>query len=323
MCTRVLWNENKLGVITGRTMDWPESTKPLLTVTPQGHHRHGGKMAGQTVVAANPLEWTSRYGSLATSIYGIGTVDGLNERGFAAHALYLKSTELAERDQTRPGLHMGLWAQYLLDNATTVAEAVSLMDYVQLVMVQAHGFQATLHLVVEDADGDSAVFEHIGGKLVVHHGRQYRLMTNDPTYDEQLRLLAQQDYSHPSMDLPVPGNVSAIDRFQRAAYFSQLLPEPADEREAAASMLAIMRNVSVPFGAPYGEFGVYNTEYRTVCDLANRRYFFELTTAPSVIWTELGRLDFKPAAPVMTLDPYDVTLSGDVTQRYTPAEIAF
>ena len=27
-CTRVLWNTNKLAVVVGRTMDWPESTQP-------------------------------------------------------------------------------------------------------------------------------------------------------------------------------------------------------------------------------------------------------------------------------------------------------
>jgi choloylglycine hydrolase len=25
-CTRILWNNNKLAVVVGRTMDWPEST---------------------------------------------------------------------------------------------------------------------------------------------------------------------------------------------------------------------------------------------------------------------------------------------------------
>ena len=51
-------------------------------------------------------------------------------------------------------------------------------------------------------------------------------MTNDPTYDEQLELLKQQDFSKPSSDLPLPGNVKATDRFQRAAYYSAMLPEP-------------------------------------------------------------------------------------------------
>lgn len=97
-------------------------------------------------------------------------------------------------------------------------------------------------------------------------------MTNDPTYAKQLDLLAAQDFSHPSSEMALPGNVNAVDRFQRAAYYSALLPEPADERQAVAGVMAIMRNVSVPFGAPYAEFGAYNTEYRTVCDLTNRMY---------------------------------------------------
>jgi len=81
-------------------------------------------------------------------------------------------------------------------------------------------------------------------------------MTNDPTYDEQLKLLSRQDFSHPSRDMPLPGNVNAVDRFQRAAYYSALLPKPTSERGAVAGVMAIMRNVSVPFGAPYAEFGV-------------------------------------------------------------------
>jgi penicillin V acylase-like amidase (Ntn superfamily) len=35
VCTRVLWNDNGLAVVTGRTMDWPESGDPILTVLPR------------------------------------------------------------------------------------------------------------------------------------------------------------------------------------------------------------------------------------------------------------------------------------------------
>lgn len=59
--------------------------------------------------------------------------------------------------------------------------------------------------------------------------------------------------------MPLPGNVNAVDRFQRTAYYSALLPTPTSQRQAVASVMAIMRNVSVPFGAPYGDFGVYET----------------------------------------------------------------
>ena len=176
-----------------------------------------------------------------------------------------------------------------------------------------------MHLALEDAGGDSAIIEFIAGQPVVHRGREFRVMTNDPTYDEQLALLAELDFSHPGKDMPLPGNVNPRDRFQRATYFLGLLPEPANEREAVAGVLAIARNVSVPFGAPYGDFGIYNTEYRTVADVTNRRYFIELTTRPNVIWAELDALDIGEGAPVAVLDPDDVALSGDVSGAFRAA----
>jgi choloylglycine hydrolase len=304
-------------------MDWPESTQPVIVAFPRGRQRDGGLLLTEVVVPDNPLRWTSTYGSLVTTVYGIGTVDGLNERGLAAHALYLQSTDVGPRQPDLPGLQTALWAQYLLDQAATVTEALALMDGIQLVMVSAHGFDATLHLAIEDADGDSAVMELAGGELVVHHGREFTLMTNDPTYDEQLRLLAAQDFSNPSSAITLPGNVNAIDRFQRAAYYSALLPKPATEREAVAGVMAIMRNVSVPFGAPYADFGVYNTEYRSVCDLTNHTYFFELTTSPSTIWAQLNGLDLDEGAPTTAVDPYDDTLTGNVTERFVAHGIGF
>jgi penicillin V acylase-like amidase (Ntn superfamily) len=119
----------------------------------------------------------------------------------------------------------------------------------------------------------------------------------------------------------LPGNVNPVDRFQRAAYYSALLPNPGSQREAIASVMAIMRNVSVPFGAPYEDFGVYNTEYRTVTDLTNRMYFFELTTSPNVIWVEMDRLKLD-SGPI-AVNPYDESLVGDVTDRFTPHDVPF
>lgn len=35
-------------------------------------------------------------------------------------------------------------------------------------------------MVLEDSTGDSAIIEIIDGKMVIHHGREYTVMTNDP-----------------------------------------------------------------------------------------------------------------------------------------------
>ncbi len=322
-CTRILWNDNGFAVMVGRTMDWPATTEPILTVFPRGMARDGGKAGGAVAVADNPARWTSKYGSIVTTVYGIGTADGMNEAGLAAHMLYLNAADFGPRDKSKPGLHAGLWAQYLLDNAATVAEALKLFEAIQVVMIETHGHKATVHLAIEDATGDSAILEFVGGKPLIHHGRQYRIMTNDPPYDQQLTLLKQADYSKPSSTMPLPGNVNPIDRFHRATYFTTLLPKPGTEREAAASIMSVARNVSVPFGAPYKDFGTYNTEYRTALNLTTKQYYFELTNNPSVVWVDLSVMNLEAGQPVRTLDPNNPALSGNVIGDFRPSPAPF
>jgi penicillin V acylase-like amidase (Ntn superfamily) len=316
MCTRVLWNTNQVAVVAGRSMDWPTTTEPKLTVWPRGAERDGGLLAGHRIDVPNPLTWTSVHGSVVVSIYGVGSIDGMNERGLAVHALYLGACDFGVPAPDTQSVHAGLWLQAPLDLCATVAEAVELLGGLGVVPVEINGHRSNLHLALEDATGDSAVVEFVDGRLSIHHGREHVVMTNDPIYDEQLQLLAEQDFSEPSRDMPLPGNVNARDRFQRAAYYHALLPEPTNVREAVSGVLAIVRNCSVPFGAPYGEFGVYNTEYRTVADVTNGRYFLELTTSPNVLWVDLASLDLSAGAPVLVLDPDDLTLSGEVSTRF-------
>ena len=183
--------DNDVAVVVSRTTDWHYPTDPVLTVFPRGSRHDGGvTAAGEKVVAGNALNWASAYGTLVTTFYGTGTIDGINERGLAAHLLYLEATDFGPRDPDMPGLHAGLWSQYALDQAATVGEALALLAEVQVVVMHARETKATVHLALEDAAGDSAIIEHLDGKPVVHHGSQYRVMTNDPPYDEQLRLLA-------------------------------------------------------------------------------------------------------------------------------------
>jgi penicillin V acylase-like amidase (Ntn superfamily) len=327
MCSRILWNDNKLAIVVARTMDWPETSDPILTVFPRGMPRNGSSIGSEVAVSENPARWTSRYGSVVTTAYGKAGVDGLNERGLGAHLLYLTATDFGPRDASKPGMHSGLWAQYLLDNAATVEEAVALLDGIQVVMANIRAptglKKVSVHLAFEDASGDSAIIEYIGGKPVIHHGREFTIMTNDPTYDEQLALLKQQDFSKPNRDIPLPGNINPRDRFQRAAYYDALLPEPKSKREAVAGVLSIARNVSVPFGAPYAGddkgFAIYATEYRTVIDLTDKSYFFELTTSPNVIWMDLPKMNLAPGTPVMVLNPDDIALSGDVSGKFQEA----
>jgi choloylglycine hydrolase len=293
-------------------MDWPESTDPKLWVMPQGMVREGG-------APENPAKWTSRYGSLVTSVYDLGAADGVNERGLSAHLLFLKATDFGPRDPAKPGVLAGKWAQYALDNFATVHEALEGLAKIQPVMQQHAGFKSTVHMALEDATGDSAILEYINGTLEVHHGRQYTVMTNDPPFREQLALLKTLDFSHPTADTPLPGNVNPRDRFARATYFRILLQPRKSMREAVSAIMSIVRNVSVPFDAPYlsdPRFSVYNTEYRTVINATPLTYFWEYSRSPNVLWVEAKNFNFSKGAPIQWLDPRALDLNGEVSGRF-------
>ena len=272
-------------VLVGRTMDWPESTEPILTVLPRGLAHDGGKL-GERQPSRIPIRRSGRRNTAASSrsVYGLGAADGINERASPRTCSISTRPISARATPAVAGLAgRALGAIRCSTTPRGVAEALALLDKGPADDGRSRtATRPTVHLALEDASGDSAIIEYIDGKPVVHHGREFRVMTNDPSYDQQLELLKGQDFSKPSSDMPLPGNVNPRDRFQRASYYLSMVPTPKSEREGVAGMLAIMRNVSVPFGAPYKGFGVYNTEYRTVSDTTNKIYFFELTTSPNV-----------------------------------------
>ena len=66
---------------------------------------------------------------------------------------------------------------------------------------------------IKDAGGESAIIKYRDGKQVVHLGQDFRIMTSDPAYDEQLAPLKTHDVSNTTNDSPPPGNVNPRDRF--------------------------------------------------------------------------------------------------------------
>jgi choloylglycine hydrolase len=158
----------------------------------------------------------------------------MNEKGLVANLLWLPEAQYPARDKNKPGLAITIWVQYMLDNFATVEEAVSFIneDTFQVVSDKMPDGSrlATLHLSISDATGDCAIFEYIGGKLTVYHSKEYKVMTNSPTYNKQLAL---SEYWKSIGGLSfLPGTNRAADRFARASFYINALPETDDERIA-------------------------------------------------------------------------------------------
>jgi len=220
-CTRTLYVSDDGLVITGRSMDWAEDMHTNLWAFPKGIARDG---------AAGPdsPKWVSKYGSVVAAGYDVGSADGMNEQGLVANLLYLAESDYGDATG-KPAISISLWAQYALDNFATVAEAVDALAKEPFVIIAPklpNGQGAQLHLALSDATGDSAIFEYIGGKLVIHHGKEFNVMTNSPSFDQQLALNA---YWKGIGGLTfLPGTNRAADRFARASFLIDAIPKKAD-----------------------------------------------------------------------------------------------
>jgi len=316
MCTKVLWHDPSGPVLVGRNMDYHRDTGTNLWSLPKGLERNDG--------VGGSLSWTAEYGSLVAAAYDMMTVDGMNEAGLSGHILWLTESNYGDHDPERPALSMAVWLQYFLDNFATVAEAAAWIaeSKVQVVPLSdpATGEVPAVHLALSDSTGDSAVIEYTDGEATVWHSPDYKVMTNSPTYDQQLELLAEIEGF--GGDAPLPGSTLATDRFARANYYVGRLPTPTGQVDAIASILSVIRNAAQPFRIPDPDKPhASQTLWQTVADLTNKRYVFTSTTRPNVVWADFTDLDLAEGAPAGRLDLMGDTalqggLAGNVGKRF-------
>ncbi|WLW60361.1 linear amide C-N hydrolase [Achromobacter aegrifaciens] len=319
-CTRVVFHGANQQVVTARSMDWKNDITSNLWVLPRGMARSGE-------AGPNSLRWTSRYGSVVTSGYDVSTTDGVNEAGLSANLLWLAESQYPQFDaKGKPGLTIAAWAQYVLDNYATVKEAVAALEQEPYTIVSdnvpGEDRLTTLHLSISDASGDSAIVEYIDGRQVIHHSRDYQVMTNSPQFEQQLALDAYwQQIGGTTM---LPGTNRAADRFVRASFYINAIPKDPDPNKALASVFSVIRNVSVPYGiSTPGQPNISSTRWRTVFDHQRKLYFFESALTPNTFWVDLKALDFSPEnGKVLKLDlgpDQRHTFAGDATRDFQPS----
>lgn len=320
-CTRLVFHGANGQVITARSMDWKSDIVSNLWVLPRGMQR-----TGET--GPNTVRWTSKYGSVITSGYDISTTDGVNEAGLNANLLWLVESQYpAFGTNSKPGLSIAAWAQYVLDNFATVQQAVAALSKEPFTLVSDtmpdENRLTTVHLSISDASGDSAIVEYIAGKQVIHHGRQYQVMTNSPTFDQQLALNAY--WKQIGGTTMLPGTNRAADRFARASFYVNAIPKDQSPNKALASVFSVIRNASVPYGLNTPEEpNISSTRWRTVFDHERKLYFFESALTPNTFWVDLKALDFsKEKGKVMKIDlgpDQNHTYSGDATGQFKASE---
>lgn len=271
------------------------------------------------------LTWKAKYGSIVATAFDLIATDGMNESGFAGHILWLAESEYGKPTEDATQLSQSVWLQYYLDNFATVAEAVEWTQSSQVAIRQLFDptghLVPTLHLAINDATGDSAIIEYVDGTPSVYDSRDYKVMTNSPSFDKQLELVKQIEGL--GGDKPLPGSTLASDRFARASYYIERQVTPKTQVDAIAAMFSIIRNAAQPFRAPEpGKPDASQTIWQVVLDLTNRRYVFESTTRPGMVWIDLDELSFTEGSKSLRLDlvsrlALEGGLAGNVSHSFT------
>ena len=289
--------------------------------------------------------WTVKYGSVVSSIntwlstanssftgrpfsyVHDGGTDGINEAGLGAHLLYLGVTQYGPQSSEESVSYVRV-VRYLLDTCASVSEAVQAMRGIRVaspVVEESSGKRLSLgtHVAVEDAAGDSAVFEIMDGELQVYHGRNYTVITNDPALPDQIANLKRyQPFTR--MTVP-PGDIASMSRFVRLAYFLNYVPKTTDSTVMTAEMRGIISTAASPLGAPAGddpELGVYPTWWTSLIDYSERVYYWGWVMNPNFVWVDMEALQasgkLNAGSATLHLNPRQKSLVGEVSELFKP-----
>ena len=336
-CTSWTSDFGKVGIYSVRDMGWCFPLNTQLYTSPRGVSDNGNAPTGIT------LTWRSKYGFAGTREFlndNYYYTDGMNEKGLAVHLQYLGIPEnkLPVRDNNVPGVTWLKMVQYTLGNYANVNELLKHLHEFQIVdrkvNLKGDTINIPLHVSITDASGDAAVIEFINGNAVIYHGKQYSAMTNEPSYDQQLKNLEKVKKSSDYVNTNLVGGTSTTSRFVRASYYSEsgVLLTPQNEQQAVTILLGAMLNTNVPLYEGFGkcDFSGKNYKindkvnddwaslYQTISDLTHKKYYFYSDLVGNRLEIDLNKAILKNGGQVRFLNALDPQLHGDVTSKLKP-----
>ena len=329
-CTRLTYDGQDGNVFTGRTLDYDRAFNHDLWVLPAGLERSGqagGNASQPFAKGSKDVKWTSKYGSVVAVMAGC-PLDGMNDHGLSM-SLTLDNYATYSKYQTKASDNLSVFfsGQYVLDNFTTVNEAITGLEKLNIVGVpvkMANGMPFSGIMTLTDASGDNAVFEWKDGHLKVYHGKEYNVTANEGLshnvdYGDMQKV--RQYYrglntmSKNNITVALPGTYSSEDRIARVGYYLDNVPKESDPILARMWTFALIRGIatSMPFADGTG-VTTNTTGWLSVADLKNKRYYIDVPELLSPYYIAFNELDLKPGAQIRKLP---IVRSSDLSKRET------
>lgn len=311
-CTRVVYHGDSSLYIVGRSLDWKTPIPTNLYVYPRG---------SEFVSASRPgaFSWKSKYGCVYAVGYDAGITEGMNEKGLQVASLFCKTAQYSDSTNSdRRPVSLAVFVAWLLDNNATTAEVLKQVEGQDFTLYGATfdgGTESKLHFGVTDASGESAIIEFSKGRMCVYRPDSIHVMTNDPEWPAMSAIVNYwRGVGGTNM---LPGTVRSADRCVRGDFFIRNVERVADADLGAGILRSVMFNVSVPYlYTVNGEPNVSSTQWRSMCNLRDLRYYFDSATARGLYYIDLGKCDLRPGAPVLKLTTADCTdVCGEANRR--------
>jgi choloylglycine hydrolase len=313
-CTGISLRAKDGAAIRGRTLEFGFPMQSNVLVVPAGK-----EMSGTLPDGGKGLAYTTRYGIVGANALGLPVIlDGINDQGLAVGLFYFagsaKYTPLTA-DNAKRAIAPHEFGMWVLANFATVDEVRKGIEDIVVVptpapgLGSAEGIVPPAHFFIQDKSGKSIAVEPVDGTLKVHDA-PLGVMTNAPTYDWHMTNLS--NYVNLSVDdvesakvgdvkveafgagtglLGIPGDFTPPSRFVRAAIYSQSAVPNATADDAVLSAFHILNQFDIPKGSVVNAAigGKMNeiTEWTSVADLKNLRWYFRTFTDQSIHMVDL------------------------------------
>lgn len=175
-CSTVLCKDSEGVPVVGRNYDLDirsNGATVVIHTAPEGGYKSVGVAdCGQTGLSVNDIKTESRNKELL--LYApYYTMDGVNEAGFAC-SLMLLNEGGSVQDTGKNWLPSTLVVRYLLDNASSVDNAVELLSQMDLKAdylvdtLRSAERGTSFHWALTDASGNKAVIEYVDSEMIVN-----------------------------------------------------------------------------------------------------------------------------------------------------------
>lgn len=290
MCTSLTYEDAQENWYLARTMDFGFELGGRPVVIPRHHHFDSD---------ATDQGFDTNYGFVGAgrNLNGYILVDGVNEKGVGAAALYFNESVYAEQPQNGAiniASHEVL--NWILGNVSSIADLKEKFSHVNIVAVPNSLLKIVvpLHWIVADRTGASVVIEQQADSVKITDN-PVGVMTNSPEFDWHLKNLNNYVQLDPALHsekpygkftangfgagtgaLGLPGDYTSVSRFIRTAFTRQYAETAKDSSAAINTLSHILNNVEIPKGVKIQADGDFDyTQYRGYMSLAEPVFYMQ------------------------------------------------